>query len=82
MLTLPVEHIEHEESSVLGVLGVLGTPMRLANLEEQTTNIETAPPFGVDACQGQSEPSTPSTPSTNSPHSEKTNSLNRLLVTN
>jgi hypothetical protein len=79
---IEVEHIEHEESSVPSVHNVSSTPMRLANLEEQTTNIEATPLTGVDTSQEQSEPSTPSTPSTNSPHSEKTNSLNRLLVTN
>jgi hypothetical protein len=70
------EHNELEESSVPNVHNVPNTPMRLANLEEQTTNVETAPPFGVDTSQGQSGIGTLCTLGTNSPHSEKTNSSN------
>jgi hypothetical protein len=72
---IEVEHIEHEESSVPSVHNVPSTPIRLANLEEQTSNIETAPPTGVDTSQEQSELDTLCTLGTNlPPSSEKTNS--------
>jgi hypothetical protein len=72
---IEVEHIEHEESSVPSVHNVPSTPIRLANLEEQTSNIETTPPTGVDTSQEQSELDTLCTLDTNlPPSSEKTNS--------
>jgi len=60
---------------VPSVHNVPSTPIRLANLEEQTSNIETAPPTGVDTSQEQSELDTLCTLDTNlPPSSEKTNS--------
>ena len=68
---IEVEHIEHEESSVPSVHNVSSTPMRLANLEEQTTNIEATPLTGVDTSQEQSELGTLCTLGTNFPPSSK-----------
>jgi hypothetical protein len=72
---IEVEHNELEESSVPNVHNVPNTPTHLANLEEQTTNIETVPPLNVDTSQEQSGLDTLSTLGTELPPSnEKTNS--------
>jgi hypothetical protein len=68
---IEVEHIEHEESSVGSVSNVGNSPMRLANLDEQTTNIEATPLTGIDTSQEQSGlPTLPTLPT----DSKETNS--------
>jgi hypothetical protein len=72
---IEVEHIEHEENSVGNVGSVGNSPMRLANLEERTTNIEATPLTGVDTSQEQSGlPTLPTLPTELLPSSKETNS--------
>ena len=75
-----VEDNEQEESPVSNVSNVGNPPMRLSNLEEQATNIETVPPPNVDTSQGQSGLPTLLTLPTNLPPSSKeTNSSDLAL---
>jgi hypothetical protein len=75
-----VEHNEQEESSVGNVSKVSNPPMRLSNLEEQTTNVETAPPTGVDTSQEQGElPTLLTLPTSLPPSRETTNSPDLAL---